>query len=471
MNGAASTVGPAAIVGLVFGIALLIFLVLRTKIHAILALVIAASIAGLSAGMAPDAVVNAITKGFGGTLATIGLVIGFGVMMGRILEVTGAAERLAITFVRWLGEKKEEWAMMATGYIVSIPIFCDSAFVILNPLARALARNSGKSVLTMGIALAGGLMLTHHAVPPTPGPLGAAGIFGVDIGMMILWGIVLTLPATFVLIWYARAMGPRIEAMILRDTGEKLGGDAAAAFGQFKEAAAKREGDLPSLTRSVLPILVPILLIFLNTVVTGIAKASGDAAMAQSTFVQLCAFIGNPVIAVGIGVALAAYGLAGHMTRDEAVGEMEKGVESAGIIMLVTGAGGALGGVLRDSGTGQYIGEWVATLPLPAILIPFVIATLVRLIQGSGTVAIITAASISAPILAQIEGVNLALAAQAACIGSMVFGYFNDSYFWVINRILGVKNAKHQLLTWSVPTTLGWATALVTLLVANAIVG
>ncbi|MFC7610474.1 GntP family permease [Teichococcus aestuarii] len=308
MNGAASTVGPAAIVGLVFGIALLIFLVLRTKIHAILALVIAASIAGLSAGMAPDAVVGSITKGFGATLSTIGLVIGFGVMMGRILEVTGAAERLAITFVRWLGEKKEEWAMMATGYIVSIPIFCDSAFVILNPLARALARNSGKSVLTMGIALAGGLMLTHHAVPPTPGPLGAAGIFGVDIGMMILWGIVLTLPATFVLIWYARAMGPRIEAMILRDTGEPLGGNAAAAFGQFKEAAAKRESELPSLTRSVLPILAPILLIFVNTVVTGIAKASGDPAMAQSTLVQLCAFIGNPVIAVGIGVALAAYG-------------------------------------------------------------------------------------------------------------------------------------------------------------------
>ncbi|MBO1073677.1 GntP family permease [Roseomonas marmotae] len=467
MNAAAQAVGPQAIVGLVFGIILLIFLVLRTKVHAIVALVIAASIAGLSAGMAPDAVVKSITTGFGATLSTIGLVIGFGVMMGRILEISGAAEKLAITLVRWLGEKKEEWAMMATGYIVSIPIFCDSAFVILNPLVRALARNTGRSVLTLGIALAGGLMLTHHAVPPTPGPLGAAGIFGVDIGLMIFWGVVLTLPATFTIILYARAMGPRIEAMIQRETGDTL--TTSAAFEQFKQDATAREKVLPPLWLSMLPIAVPILLIFVNTVVSGIVTAGG--ASASSPLVQACAFIGNPVIAVGLGVIIAVYGLARNLTQHETMAELEKGIEAAGIIMLVTGAGGALGAVLRDSGTGTYIGQWVATLPLPAVLIPFVIATLVRLIQGSGTVAMITGASISAPILAQIPDVNLVFAAQAACIGSMVFGYFNDSYFWVINRILGVKSAKHQMLTWSIPSTIGWATSLVTLLVLNAIFG
>lgn len=469
MNAAANAVGPAAVVGLVFGIVLLIFLVLRTKVHAIVALVIAASIAGLSAGMAPDAVVKSITTGFGATLSTIGLVIGFGVMMGRILEISGAAERLAISLVRWLGEKKEEWAMMATGYIVSIPIFCDSAFVILNPLARALARSAGRSILTLGIALAGGLMLTHHAVPPTPGPLGAAGIFNIDIGLMIFWGVVLTLPATFTIVLYARIMGPRIEAMIHRETGEVLAG--SGAFEQFKHEAAAREKELPPLWLSMLPILVPILLIFINTVVAGFVAASGDRALATHPLVQISAFIGNPVIAVGLGVIIAVYGLAGKLNRQETTTELEKGIESAGIIMLVTGAGGALGAVLRDSGMGTYIGQWVATLPLPAVLIPFVISSLVRLIQGSGTVAMITGASISAPILAQIPDVNLVFAAQAACIGSMVFGYFNDSYFWVINRILGVKSAKHQMITWSIPTTIGWATSLVTLLVANAIFG
>lgn len=469
MNAAANAVGPAAIVGLVFGILVLIFLVLRTKVHAIVALVIAASIAGLSAGMAPDGVVKSITTGFGATLSTIGLVIGFGVMMGRILEISGAAEKLAITLVRWLGEKKEEWAMIATGYIVSIPIFCDSAFVILNPLVRALSRNTGRSLLTLGIALAGGLMLTHHAVPPTPGPLGAAGIFNVDIGLMIFWGVVLTLPATFTIILYARVMGPRIEAMIERDTGDSL--TASGAFEQFRQDAAEREKALPPLWLSMLPIAVPILLIFINTVVSGFVTASGDRALAANPLVQACAFIGNPVIAVGLGVIIAVYGLARHLTQHETMAELEKGIEAAGIIMLVTGAGGALGAVLRDSGTGTYIGQWVATLPLPAVLIPFVIATLVRLIQGSGTVAMITGASISAPILAQIPDVNLVFAAQAACIGSMVFGYFNDSYFWVINRILGVKSAKHQMLTWSIPSTIGWATSLVVLLIANALFG
>lgn len=452
-------------VGLVLAIFVLIVLVLRTRIHALLALVCAASIAGLVGGMAPDVLVKSITTGFGATLSTIGLVIGFGVMMGRLLEVSGAAERMAYSFIRWLGTKREEWAMAVTGYIVSVPIFCDSAFVILSPLVRALSRNSGKSVLSLGIALAGGLVLTHHAVPPTPGPLGIAGIFQIDIGLMIFWGIVFTLPAMAVLVAYARIMGPRIEKMIERDTGT----DLSQTYKEVLERAEARE--LPPLWLSVLPILVPILLIFANTLIGALAKFNGDPTLTQGLFGQTIAFLGNPVIAVGLGVVVAIYGLVPRHPREEVIAHMEKGVESAGIILLVTGAGGALGAVLRDSGAGQYMGEWVATLPLPAVLIPFVIATLVRLIQGSGTVAMITGASISAPILAVIPDVNMVFAAQAAAIGSMVFGYFNDSYFWVVNRMLGVKNAKHQIITWSVPTTLCWFTSLCTLLLFNAILG
>ena len=449
--GATSIAGPQLMVGLVMAIVVLIVLVLKTRIHALLALIIAASIAGLVGGMAPDALVKSITTGFGATLSTIGLVIGFGVMMGRLLEVSGAAERMAYSFVRWLGNKREEWAMMVTGYIVSVPIFCDSAFV------------------TLGIALAGGLMLTHHAVPPTPGPLGIAGIFNIDVGLMIFWGVVFTLPGMFVLVAYARIMGPRIEAMVAQN-GQPLV-DPAAAYREVLERANARESELPPLWLSMLPILLPILLIFANTLVSTFAKLSGDSALSQSLLGQIFAFAGNPVIAVGLGVVAALYGLVPRRPRDEVIAEMEKGVESAGIILLVTGAGGALGAVLRDSGAGQYMGEWVATLPIPAVLIPFVIASLVRLIQGSGTVAMITGASIAAPILASIPDVNLVFAAQAAAIGSMVFSYFNDSYFWVVNRMLGVKSAKHQLLTWSVPSTLGWLSSLLTLLVFNAILG
>ena len=274
---------------------------MKTKVHAIIALVIAASVSVLIGGMMPAEVINSITTGFGRTLSTIGLVIGFGVMMGRILEVSGAAEQMAYSIIRWVGKKREDWAMVLTGYIVSIPIFCDSAFVILSPLVKALARSSGKSVLTLGIALAGGLMLTHHAEPPTPGPLGVAGIYGVYLGLMILWGIVFTIPGMAVIVFYARAMGPRIERMIQTDTGE----DLSAAYRQFEEAVDDRQKVLPSLGLSVLPLLLPIVLIFLNTIASAVVRTSGDPALETNLLVQAMSFFGNPVIAVAIGLLVS----------------------------------------------------------------------------------------------------------------------------------------------------------------------
>ncbi|WIX32480.1 gluconate:H+ symporter [Salinicola sp. JS01] len=458
----AAVAGPQVIIGLGIAIFVMIALVIKTRVHALLALVIAASIAGLIGGMSPNAVIDAITTGFGKTLSTIGLVIGFGVMMGRILEVSGAGQRMAYAILRLLGKEREDWAMAITGYIVSIPIFCDSAYVILNPLVRALARNSGRSVLTLGIALASGLAVTHSAVPPTPGPLGVAGIFGVDIGLMIAWGIVFTAPALIVMVLYARIMGPRIEAMIERDVPGSLKRDDTDPV-----ATPLAESELPSLFKAVLPIVLPIGLIFLNTLVTALT-GGGDA---PGAVVQVVQFVGHPVIAVGIGVLAAVYGLVPKMPKDQVLAHLEKGVESAGIILLVTGAGGALGAVLRASGAGDYIGQSIAGLALPAVLIPFLIATLVRFVQGSGTVSMITGASISAPILSAMPDVNMVLAAQAACLGGLFFSYFNDSYFWVVNRLLGVKTAKHQLQVLSVPTTLGWATGLVALLIANAFMG
>jgi gluconate:H+ symporter, GntP family len=452
--------GSQMILGLALGVIILIFLVLKTKIHAFLALIIVASITGLVGGMAAPDVVSAISAGFGSTLGSIGIVIGFGVMMGRILEVSGAAEKMAYTIVKWLGKRKEEWAMAITGYIVSIPIFVDSAFVILTPLVKALSKKTGKSVLALGVALGVGLVATHHAVPPTPGPLGVAGIFGVDVGLMAIWGLIFAIPIVIIGVLYAKWLGKKIY-QIPDETG--LGyvrPSHPITVQEFLES--KEEKNLPSLTRSLLPIVVPILLIFVNTTVSALKLEGG--------IYNYIKFFGSPVIAVGIGLLFAIYGLYNHVKQSEAIERMEEGIKTAGIILLVTGAGGALGNVLRESGSGDYIGEQIANMNLPAILIPFVIATLVRLIQGSGTVAMITAASISAPILSGLN-VNMALAAQAAALGAMVFSYFNDSLFWVLNRLLGIKDVKEQILTWSIPTTLAWFTSLIALLIANMIFG
>ncbi|MED4161143.1 GntP family permease [Halalkalibacterium halodurans] len=452
--------GAQMILGLVIAIMVLIFLVIKTKVHVFLALIIAASITGLVGGMAPPDVVSAITEGFGSTLGSVAIIIGFGVMMGRILEVSGAAERLAYTVVKVLGKRKEEWAMAVTGYIVSIPIFVDSAFIILSTLAKALSKKTGKSIVTLAIALAGGAVVMHHAVPPTPGPLGVAGIFGVDVGLMILSGLIFGIPIIIVTVLYAKWIGKKIYQLPDDDGLGWIRPEQEVSVEDWLEEKENKE--LPSLLRSAAPIVVPILLIFMNTTVTAIGL--------EGTLVEYIQFFGSPVIAVGIAVLLAIYGLFNHVKRSEALDRMEEGIQTAGIILLVTGAGGALGYVLRQTGAGDYIAELVVDTGIPAILLPFVIASLVRLIQGSGTVAMITAASISAPILTGMD-VNLVLAAQAAALGAMVFSYFNDSLFWVVNRTIGIKDPKEQMLVWSVPTTLSWLTALVCLLIANLIFG
>ncbi|WP_047982086.1 GntP family permease [Ornithinibacillus contaminans] len=460
--------GTQMMIGLILGIALLIFFVLKTKIHAFLALLIAASVTGIVGGMNPTEVVSAITGGFGSTLASIGIIIGLGVMMGRILEVSGAAEKLAYTLIKKLGKRKEEWAMAVAGYIVAIPIFVDSAFVILQPLVKALSRKTGKSVIALGVALAVGLAATHHAVPPTPGPLGVAGIFGADVGMMIIAGLLFSIPIIIVGVLYAKWIGKKIHQVPEEDGDGFVRLTEAEVYKEFLDEVDEREKNLPSFMKAIMPILLPIILIFLNTTL-GALNDAGIFAI-NDTVLSYVQFLGNPVIAVALGLIVAIYTLASNLRQTEALDRMEEGIKTAGIILLVTGAGGALGNVLRVSGTGDFIAEQIATWSIPAILVPFFIATFVRLVQGSGTVAMITAASISAPIVATLD-VNLVLAAQAAALGAMIFSYFNDSLFWVVNRMLGIKDVKEQILVWSVPTTIAWGVSLVMLVLADFVVG
>ena len=451
-------VGSQMILGLVIGIIILVFLILRTKIHAFLALIIAAAITGIIGGMPPNNVLSAITSGFGSTLGSIGIIIGFGVMMGQIFEISGAAERMAQTFIKKLGKGREEIALSITGFLVSIPIFCDSGFVILSPLTKALSKKTKKSVVTLGVSLAAGLVITHSLVPPTPGPVGVAGLFEVNVGSLILWGILLAIPMTIATLMYARYLGKKIYQHPAED-GE---GWLRPPYQEpdYEAALEAEDRDLPSTAMSFAPIFVPIILILLDTVTTALGM--------EGSLKTIIGFFGSPVIAVGIGLIIAIYGLTGRYTREETIKHMEEGIKSAGIIILVTGGGGALGAVLRESGAGTYIAELITKTAIPAILLPFIISSLVRLIQGSGTVAMITAASITAPILANLN-VNPVFGALAACIGSLVFSHFNDSYFWVVNRMLGITNAKEQMQVWSITSTIAWAVGFVELLIISMI--
>ena len=457
--------GERMLIALGIGIVLLVFLVLKTKIHAFLALIIASLVIGVVGGMPLTSItledgktlgiINSITAGFGNTLGSIGIIIGFGVMMGQIFEKTGAARRMAQTFLKLFGKGREEEALALTGFLVSIPIFCDSGFVILAPIAKAISKVTKKSVISLGAALAAGLVITHTLVPPTPGPLGVCGIFGVDVGRFILFGIAIAIPMAISCTLYARFIGKKLYQIPDENGGfERLPYQAADYSQDFSMGM---EG-VPSAFESFAPLFLPIILILISTVTSAMGKTQG--------FMQVFQFLGAPIVAVGLGLVLAILTLGRNLTREEAIKEMEKGMASAGIIMLVTGGGGALGQIIKDSGLGTYLAQALAGTAVPMVVLPFIISTAMRFIQGSGTVAMTTAASISAPIMVA-AGVNPILGALACCVGSLFFSYFNDSFFWVVNRTLGVGEVKDQILTYSVTSTIAWAVGFVEVLILS----
>lgn len=494
---------------LVIGIGTIIVLVLRTRLDAFVALLIAALVTGLIAGQPVLDIVNSITTGFGNTLASIGIVIGLGVAIGKILEVSGAATALARAFLSVFGKGREEWAMGSVGALVSIPVFCDSGYVIMNPLARSIARVKQASYVTLALALGCGMTLTHHLVPPTPGPLAVAGILGADLGLLIVVGLVFTLLLLPVVVIYARWMGPQLEDEIQPEVRQAVyAGAMTAADHAGPGSSASNTGDEPDRTATSqhegeatedsgdddsilgerpqgapehsvgalvgsLPLLVPLLLIVMNTV-SGAIDQSRQGVQAEdyepSGWAVPLQFVGNPVVALVIGVLLAVYLLLPRWTpRTKVQGWFADAAASAGLILLITGAGGALGQVLRDSGVGDALAEAVASTSLPGFLVPFVIATLVRLAQGSGTVAMVTAASVTAPLVSSL-GIDPVVAAVACTSGSMVFSYFNDSYFWVVTRFTGLEGTA-ALKGWSGITTAVWAGSIPLLIILNLIVG
>jgi gluconate:H+ symporter, GntP family len=498
---------------LVLGVATIIVIVLRTRLDAFAALLIAALVTGFVAGAPAPDVLDSIVTGFGETLGSIGIVIGLGVAVGKILEVSGAADTIARSFVRALGRGREPWAMGGTGALVSIPVFCDSGYVIMNPLARSVARRKRAGYVTLALALGCGMTLTHHLVPPTPGPLGVAGILGADLGALILAGLAFTVVLMPVVVLYARWIGPKLERDVAPEVREAVYGRAGQAAD--RAAAETREGpghspaEAKTLTATgddgsdeepgddgddpaaalgtppagarphrrspltaMLPLLVPLALIVANTVTTALDQNAQNALSGEnyqpSAVAEVLAFVGSPVVALLVGVVLAVYVLLPRWTtRTQVTGWLAEAAASAGLIILITGAGGALGQVLRDTGVGDELARAIASWSLPGVLVPFLIASLVRIAQGSGTVAMITAASVTAPLVSGL-GLSPLVAALACCAGSMVLSYFNDSYFWVVTRFTGLDGVA-ALKGWSGITTAVWLGSLPLLLIAGAL--
>lgn len=419
------------IVLLVVAIAFIVLATSRLKLHPFLALLIAAFGYGIlsrsASGGSLAGVVKSINDGFGETLGAIGIVILAGSVIGTFLEKSGGAARLAQRTVDLVGPRRVPLAMGVIGYIVSIPVFCDSGFILLAPLARSLSSKARVPLAAGAMALSLGLYATHTMVPPTPGPVAAAGMLEADLGRVILFGLIVSVPALLVSWLFSVKIAARV----------KLPSDDVGVndYSPVLSAATDSASDGPSVARSLAPILVPIVLILLRSVCLFPSHPLGEGWVAS-----VIDFIGQPVVALLIGVFLA-FLLPARLTREmlSASGWVGEAVLAAATILIITGCGGAFGKVLRESNiasvVSQLLGDRAASWGL---WLPFLLAAAIKTAQGSSTVAMITTAGIAAPMLEPLglaTPTGRALAVVAIGAGSMVVSHANDSYFWIVTQL------------------------------------
>ena len=404
----------------------------RLKWHPFFSLLVAAFGFGAFSGtMSLEDVVKSVNSGFGNTIGFIGIVIIAGSIIGKFLEKSGGAFTLAQSTLRIVGKKNVPLALGIIGYIVSIPVFCDSGFIIIAPLAKALSKQVKISFAVGAMALSLGLILTHSIIPPTPGPVGAAGILKADLGLVILLG----LPVTLIGLVAGWLFAIKIASKTYIDP---LPGST--------ETEVKPDGG-PSLGLSLMPIFMPILLIILRSVCLLPAAPFGVGKI--SMFIN---FFGQPVVALLIGVVLSLL-LPKKLTREmvSSTGWVGEAIIAAATIIIITGCGGAFGQVLQNSGIGQVINSNLSGAKSLSILLPVIIAASLKTAQGSGTVAIITGAGIMAPLLGTLgldSAVARALVVVALGSGGMIASHANDSYFWVVTQMSGMTvNQGYKLQT------------------------
>jgi gluconate:H+ symporter, GntP family len=407
-------------------VVLVVLLTAVFKVHPFLSLLLGAFFIGITSGMPLGDVVESVNDGFGGLMKGIGIVIVAGTIIGVILEKSGAAYRMAEVVLRVIGNKRPQLAMSIIGYIVSIPVFCDSGFIILTSLKKALAKRAKVAIASMSVALATGLYATHTLVPPTPGPIAAAGNIGAEnyLGTIILIGLFVAIPAVIVGYFWAVKVASKIE--VPEDTDDS---------GLDYDEIIKSFGEMPSTFKAFLPIVLPIVLIGIGS----IAALSGS----DTGLINFLKFLGAPSVALLLGV-FAAFLLLPKLNEETMTNWIGEGLKGAAPILLITGAGGAFGKVIANSG----VADLIANMNMDALsgawflLIPFLIAAALKTAQGSSTASLVITSTLIAPLLPTmgiVGAIPLALVVMAIGAGAMTVSHVNDSFFWVITEFSGMK--------------------------------
>lgn len=413
----------------------------KLRIHPFLALLFGSIAIGFLARLETPMIIESIAGGFGSTLASIGIVIAAGTIIGEYLDRSGGATVLANKLLSWVGEKNSPLAMSMTGYIVSIPVFCDSGFIVLSSLMKAIGKRTKISIAVLAVALASGLYATHVFVPPTPGPLAAAATLGADIGRVLILGLIVSVPVMIVALVWAHYWCSRYT----------ITADISSA-----EPSAIQNP--PSFSIAVAPIFTPIILIALKSI-----AEYPTAPFGEGFLFQLFVFLGDPIIALLLGVMMA-FLMVGSGKKRIQNKWLEEALKKAGIIILITGAGGAFGAVLRETDLGEFAQQFAAAGGL-GVLIPFLIAAFLKTAQGSSTVAIITAAAICVPLVEPLgldSVTGKALVVLAIGAGALTVSHVNDSYFWVVAKFSDMDTST-ALKTHTTTTLLMGLTGLITL--------
>lgn len=436
------------VVAAVAGLILLLVLIIRYRMQAMIAILVGAVAIGLGAGMPFELIIKSVNDGMGNTLEGIALLVGLGSMFGAILEISGGAQTLAVTMVDRFGDKKAAWALGITGLVIAMPVFFDAGLIILIPLAFSLAKRTSRSSLYYAIPLLAGLAVGHAFIPPTPGPVLVATMLGVDLGWVIMVGVVCGACAMIVAgpVWGAYC-GKRYFIPVPEHVASQPDIDTTK---------------LPSFTTVVAIILIPLVLIILKSV-AGVVEA-------MAPMRSVINFLGEPFVALTIAtlVAMALLGYRNGYSSKELERVMTKSLEPVGLILLVTACGGVLRYILQYSGLGEIIGGAVASASLPIVVVAFVVAALVRISVGSATVAMTMAAGIIAamPEIAALSPLHLACVTASIAGGATVCSHFNDSGFWLVKTLVGMDE-KTTLRTWTIMETLVGATGFVVALVIS----
>jgi len=409
-----------AVIYLLLSVVLIILLTTKLKVHPFLALFGVALLYGFLSGMSFQMIIESINIGFGDTLGKIGLIIIFGVIIGAFLENSGGAFKLAEAILNVVGKKRVPTAMGIIGYFISIPVFADSGFILLSSLNKSLAKKAGITLAGSTVALALGLKATHTIVPPTPGPIAAAGILNADLGLVMLIGLPISALALVVSIIFAKKYASRKYIDPDPDLSE--------------EEINNRMKSAPSLFKSSLPIIIPILLIVLRSIILSRVPSPNET-------IRFILFLGDPVIALLIGVLLS-FTLPKKLEKSmlSTSGWVGNALKDASTIILITGAGGIFGKILQNSGIADLLGDTLAVVHI-GIWLPFLLSAAIKTAQGSSTVALITTASIMMPMM---DNLGFTTELQKAMVvisigaGSAVFSHANDSFFWVVTQMSGM---------------------------------